>query len=97
MQDGVLTSHEYPDPLGRVWSALHCPHAGDVVLSAAPGHEFVDWGGAAHLGAGSHGSLHRDDSLGPLVWCGGGPTSRDVRPQWSLRDIEPMVRSHFGL
>jgi hypothetical protein len=95
--DGVLRSHDYPDPLGRVWSALHCAQAGDVLLSAAPGHEFVDWGGAAHLGGGSHGSLHRCDSLAPLLWCGTGPSSRTVRAQWSLRDIEPMVRSHFGL
>jgi hypothetical protein len=93
----VLSSQEYPDPLGRVWSALHCPHAGDVLLSAAPGHEFVDWGGAAHLGGGSHGSLHRGDSLAPLLWCGAGPDSREARAQWTLRDVEPMVRSHFGL
>ena len=29
----------------RIWSALNCPTAGDVLLSAAPGYEFVDWGG----------------------------------------------------
>lgn len=86
-----------PDPLGRAWSALHCPAAGDLLLSAAPGHEFVDWGGAAHLGGGSHGSLHRGDSLSPLLWCGTGPPSRDAREQWSLLDVEPMVRAHFGL
>lgn len=93
----VLRSDAYPDALGRVWSALHCTHVGDVVLSAAPGHEFVDWGGAAHLGAGSHGSLHRDDSLAPLLWCGLGPDSRDARGQWTLRDVAPLVCSHFGL
>ena len=48
----------------RAWSALTCPNAGDVLLSAAPGYEFVDWGGADHVGGGSHGSLHRADSLG---------------------------------
>ena len=39
----------------------------------APGYEFVDWGGADHVGGGSHGSLHRSDSLGALLWCGVGP------------------------
>jgi len=97
VDDGVLRSDDYPDALGRVWSALRCRQAGDVLLSAAPGHEFVDWGGAAHLGAGSHGSLHRIDSLAPLLWCGVGPGSREARAQWTLRDVEPMVRSHFGL
>ena len=64
VQDGRFLSPEYPDALARVWSALQCPTAGDILLSAAPGYEFVDWGGADHVGGGSHGSLHRSDSLG---------------------------------
>ncbi len=97
LQDGRFLTTEYPDGLGRIWSALHCPNSGDLLLSAAPGFEFVDWGGSDHVGGGSHGSLHRSDSLGALLWCGTGPDSRDVRPQWSLRDVAPMVRAHFGL
>jgi hypothetical protein len=46
IQDGRLLCTEYPDALARVWSALRCPNAGDVLLSAAPGYEFVDWGAA---------------------------------------------------
>ena len=95
--DGRFTSTEYPDALARIWSALHCPTGGDVLLSAAPSYEFVDWGGADHLGGGSHGSLHRSDSLGALLWCGTGPDSRDHREQWALQDIVPMVRRHFGV
>jgi hypothetical protein len=107
IQDGRILSTEYPDALGRVWSALHCPNAGEILLSAAPGYEFVDWGGSDHVGGGSHGSLHRSDSLGALLWSGtggaggpGGPglaASRADRDQWSLRDIAPMIRAHFGL
>ena len=74
----ALQSPDYPDALARVWSALRCENAGDVLLSAAPGYEFVDWGGADHVGGGSHGSLHRTDSLGALLWCGTGPGSRDA-------------------
>ncbi len=74
VQDGRLFSPSYPNALERAWSALRCPTAGDVLLSAAPGYEFVDWGGADHVGGGSHGSLHRSDSLGALLWCGTGPT-----------------------
>ncbi len=95
--DGRFLSPDYPDSLARIWSALNCPTAGDVLLSAAPGYEFVDWGGADHVGGGSHGSLHRSDSLGALLWCGTGPSSRDAHEQWSLRDVAPMVRAHFGL
>ncbi|MDQ6608070.1 MAG: alkaline phosphatase family protein, partial [Actinomycetota bacterium] len=97
VQDGRFLSPDYPDALARIWSALKCPTAGDVLLSAAPGYEFVDWGGADHVGGGSHGSLHRSDSLGALLWCGTGPSSREVHAQWSLRDVAPMVRAHFGL
>jgi len=97
LQDGRFLSTEYPDALSRIWSALRCPGAGELLLSAVPGYEFVDWGGSDHVGGGSHGSLHRSDSLGVLLWCGTGPDSSAVRPQWSLRDIAPMVREHFGL
>jgi hypothetical protein len=96
IEDGVLESPDYPDALARLWSALHCETAGDVLLSAAPGYEFVDWGGADHIGGGSHGSLHRCDSLGALAWCGTGPASREERRQWSLKDIKSIVCEHFG-
>ena len=70
IHDGLIDSDEYPDPLARVWSALTCAQSGEVLLSAADGLEFPDWGGAAHVGGGSHGSLHRSDSLGALMFCG---------------------------
>ena len=97
---GRVSSDEYPDALARSWSALTCATAGDVLLSAAPGYEFVDWGGADHVGGGSHGSLHRSDSLGALMWCGTGGRGFDsasARDQWSLLDVAPIVRQHFGL
>src|SRR5690242_19163805 len=97
VQDGRFLCSEYPNALERVWSALTCPTAGDILLSASPGYEFVDWGGADHVGGGSHGSLHRTDSLGALLWCGTGPASTAVRDRWSLRDVAPMVRDHFGV
>jgi predicted AlkP superfamily pyrophosphatase or phosphodiesterase len=97
VDDGRLLTPDYPDALGRIWSALTCPTAGDVLLSAAPGYEFVDWGGADHVGGGSHGSLHRSDSLGALLWCGTGPGSAGDREQWTLRDVTPMIRDHFGV
>jgi predicted AlkP superfamily pyrophosphatase or phosphodiesterase len=94
--DGRFLSPDYPDALARIWAALSCPTSGEILLSAAPGYEFVDWGGADHVGGGSHGSLHRADSLGALLWCGTGPGSRDAREQWSLCDVAPMVCEHFG-
>jgi hypothetical protein len=31
------------------------------------------------------------------LWCGTGPNARSAKEQWSLRDVTPMVREHFGL
>ncbi|HEV7770770.1 MAG TPA: alkaline phosphatase family protein [Solirubrobacterales bacterium] len=95
--DGRLDSAAYPDPLARVWSALTAPHSGDLIASLQPGFEAVDWGGVTHAGGGSHGSLHAGDSLGPLLFVGCGPASPDERAQWTLRDVAPVVREHFGL
>ncbi|HZI91465.1 MAG TPA: alkaline phosphatase family protein [Thermoleophilaceae bacterium] len=95
--DGGVRSHQYPDALGRLWSSLCCARAGEVQVSAEPGHEFTDWGGSDHVGGGSHGSLHRCDSLGVLITSGIGPDDPGEREQWSIRDVTPMVLDHFGL
>jgi hypothetical protein len=95
VRDGHLDTPDHPDALDRVWSALTCATSGEVLLSAAPGHEFADLGGQAHVGGGSHGSLRGEDSLGALIACG-----VDVSPQldqWAIRDVARLVASHFEL
>lgn len=94
-RDGVLVSDEYPDALARTWAALTCPTGGDLLLSAAAGWEFADWGGVDHVGGGSHGSLHRSDSVGALAFCGVDPIHD--HGAWSITDVAPMVWSHFGV
>ena len=37
VSDGRAWSNEYPDALSRLWSALSCPRAGDLLVSASPG------------------------------------------------------------
>jgi hypothetical protein len=96
VRDGRLRSPSYPDALARVWSALTCPTSGEVLLSAAPGYEFIDWGRQAHVGGGSHGSLHASDSLGALV-LSGVALERPEPVQWAIRDIARLVLGHFGL
>lgn len=96
--DGVLESRTYPNALARVWSALACRGSGDVLISAARGYEFTDWGGGDHVGGGSHGSLRRGDSLGTLAFVNCGP---DLDPggswpaEWSITDVAPIVIAHF--
>src|SRR4051812_39324193 len=96
LRDGAVRTTSYPDALARVWAALTCDTSGDVLLSAAPGWEFPDWGGVDHIGGGSHGSLHRSDSLGALAFCGVAPPDPDRLRRWSIADVAPMIRAHFG-
>jgi hypothetical protein len=97
VRDGRVSSDRYPDALTRIWSALRCRTAGEVLASARPGWEFLDWGRAHHVGGGSHGSLHANDSYGSLLWCGTGPASVSAKEQWTLRDVAPMIHEHFGI
>ena len=96
VEDGSVRSPGYPDALSRVWSALTCPTSGEVLLSAATGREFIDWGRQAHVGGGSHGSLQACDSLGALILSGLGPP--DPAPaQWAIRDVAELVLRHFAV
>jgi hypothetical protein len=82
---------EYPDGGARAWAAVRNPNAGDVVVSAAPGVEFVDLAGRHHAGGGSHGSLRRGDSEVPMLAIG-----FDAVPE-SIVDVAPAVLRHFGV
>lgn len=96
VEDGVLSCDHYPDALARVWAALTCPTSGDVLLSAEPSYEFPDWGNRAHVRGGSHGSLHRVDSLGALLFCGVDAPPERGDGCWSIADVAPMALAHFG-
>ena len=87
--DGAL--FDLPDGRARVWSALHTRGAGDVLVSAAPGYEFIDVGGGHHAGGGSHGSLLEGDSVVPVVGVGIEPRAR------SIADLQALVLDHFGV
>lgn len=95
IRDGVIFSESHPDALGRVMEALSCRTSGDVMLSAMEGYEFADWGGQAHIGGGSHGSLRSEDSLAPLILCGVGEQAREQ--PWSIKDVTPLIAGFFGL
>jgi len=97
VHDGRVQSRSHPLALSRLWSALQSPRTGDLLISADGGYEFVDWGGIAHLGGGSHGSLLRGDSLGALIVCGLDPPPDGYPERWTIADITPLVLHHFTL
>jgi Type I phosphodiesterase / nucleotide pyrophosphatase len=87
--DGAPDELEHPDAALRARSALANPNAGDVLVSAAEGWEFIDIGGRHHAGGGSHGSLVAGDSTVPLLTIG-----VDAQIE-RITDIAPAVRAHF--
>jgi predicted AlkP superfamily pyrophosphatase or phosphodiesterase len=89
--EGADVLDAYPDGRARAEAALRNPNAGDVLVSAAPGYEFVDLAGRHHAGGGSHGSLCSGDSEVPMLTVGLGP------PPASITGVAPLLLDHFGL
>ncbi|HET8607632.1 MAG TPA: alkaline phosphatase family protein [Gaiellaceae bacterium] len=90
-EEGLGLLDEYPQGRARAAAALANPNAGELIVSAAPGAEFVDLGGRHHLGGGSHGSLTAGDSLVPMLTVGLG------EPPDSIAGIAPLVLRHFSV
>jgi hypothetical protein len=82
---------EVPDGRARATAALHNPNAGEVLVSAAAGWEFVDLAGRNHLGGGSHGSLETADSEVPMLSVGLG------EPPGSITGVKGLAATHFGV
>jgi hypothetical protein len=92
----LLHPQLHPNALERIEGALTCPAAGEVIVSAAPGWEFSDSGGAHHVGGGSHGSLRAEDSIVPLITAGfddGAP----LAGMPSITDMAPLAARHFDV
>jgi hypothetical protein len=80
-----------PDGRVRAAAALANPNAGEVLVSAAPGWEFLDLAGRHHLGGGSHGSLEAADSEVPMLSVGLGA------PPASITGVKDALTSHFSV
>jgi predicted AlkP superfamily pyrophosphatase or phosphodiesterase len=100
LEDGVLVARRdgdedlalldaVPDGRARAEAALRNPNAGEVLVSAAPGYEFVDLAGRHHAGGGSHGSLEAEDSEVPMLTVGLGA------PPASITRIKALLVDHF--
>ncbi|MGC5328528.1 alkaline phosphatase family protein [Brevibacillus sp. SYSU BS000544] len=68
--DGKIWFNTYPDALSRLYGCLFSQDIPMVVITAAPYYEFKTDVTPTHLGGGSHGSLHRQDSIVPLIVVG---------------------------
>ncbi|WP_249870021.1 alkaline phosphatase family protein [Oceanobacillus saliphilus] len=61
---------DYPDALARLYGALHSHQGRYLIVDTKPGYEFIGEHSPTHVGGGGHGSLHKDDSLTPLIIAG---------------------------
>ncbi|WP_139490497.1 alkaline phosphatase family protein [Brevibacillus dissolubilis] len=68
--DGTIYYDDYPDAMARLYGALFAQEIPVVAVSATPSYEFVSECSPQHLGGGSHGSLHKIDSIVPLIMAG---------------------------
>jgi hypothetical protein len=89
--EDIALLDEHPDGFARTVAALRNPNAGEVLVSAAPGWEFVDLAGGHHIGGGSHGSLEASDSEVPMLTIGLGD------PPASIVGIKALLLDHFGV
>lgn len=68
--DNDVTFGDFPDALKRLHSTLHS-HEGDfVITSVKPGYELKGTVTPSHAGGASHGGIHKNDSLIPMLVTG---------------------------
>ncbi|MGE7835660.1 alkaline phosphatase family protein [Viridibacillus arvi] len=67
---GLIKYGDYPDALARLNGALHSHEGQFIIVDAKPHFEFIEKHSHNHAGGGAHGSLHKIDSLVPLIIAG---------------------------
>lgn len=91
--DGKLEFRDYPNAFERLANGVNT-HSGDLWATSFPGFEFKRPSTETHEG-GSHGSLHRDDSVAPLIAAG---LERSSVPEiCRIVDIVPLIATELEL
>jgi hypothetical protein len=94
LTDGRLQYGDYPNALERIATGF-TKVTGDLWATAKVGCEFELDETAIHR-AGSHGSLHRDDSISPLI-IAGLPSEVAVPERPRVIDLAPLCLQILGL
>ncbi|RHW37516.1 alkaline phosphatase family protein [Lysinibacillus yapensis] len=68
--EGRLQYNDYPDALARLRGALHAQSGRVIIVDAKPAYEFIEKHSHDHAGGAAHGSLHKVDSLVPMIVAG---------------------------
>lgn len=68
--DDHIQYQDYPDALARLHGALHSQEGRVIIVDAKPAYEFIEKHSHDHAGGGGHGSLHKVDSIVPIIVTG---------------------------
>ncbi|TCS82553.1 alkaline phosphatase family protein [Tepidibacillus fermentans] len=79
---------DYPDAFSRLYGSLFSQDIQMLVLSAKPSYEFITKTFPVHLGGGSHGSLHKTDSIVPLLVAG---AKKWPKPNTRIVDLKQYI------
>jgi hypothetical protein len=87
----ALANGDYPDAIVQIAQVATSARSGDIIVSAKPGWDFRErWEPVKH--ASTHGSLHRDHMLVPLL------VSKPVRgTARRTADVMPSALAALGL
>lgn len=89
----ILEYGDYPDVLSRLYGALYSQNIPMIVITTRPRYELKSRYYPMHLNGGSHGSLHKYDSLIPLIVAG---TDHPVKEPPRLVDLKNFVVELFN-
>lgn len=70
LKDTFIEYGDYPDALARLYGAMHSQEGEFLIADAKPGYEFVGESSPNHAGGGAHGSMHKIDSITPILVTG---------------------------
>jgi Type I phosphodiesterase / nucleotide pyrophosphatase len=84
----------YPDAFSRLYGALFSQSCPVVAMTATVGYQFMSELSPTHLGGGSHGSLHKRDSLIPLLIVG---ASQRFEVPARLVDVQSFILQELGV
>lgn len=94
--EGELEFLDYPNAFERIAGGINPERSGHLWVTARPGHEFRLKHTTLHVGGGSHGSLHTDDSTSPLL-IAGAPEDITLPATPRAVDVGPLVLRLLGM
>ena len=96
VEEGAVEYGVYPNALERIACGVEYPRVGRIFATAKPGFEFSTTGQSVHYGAGSHGTLHEEDSRVPLL-VAGAPGSTPLSATPRIIDVLPICSEILSL